>query len=391
MDFLTTAYNNLMSPNPSPLYNILGALAILIIGWFVAKAIAGLVKRVLGKTSIDEKLLGNRPGLNAGAAVAKLVYYIILTFVMVLVLDKLGFGAVLDPIKAMLETFMNYVPNIVGAGIIAFIGYMAATIISELVGSAGTVLNRFSENIGLGESYSLVNILKQVVFFFIFIFALTAAFDLLAIPTISEPITNLLNSIIGAIPKILAAGIIIALFYIIGRYITAILRTFLNSANIDGMSEKMGIASMLGNNSLSSIIANLLFFFIMFFGIITGVQQLGFTELTDILGNLLDISGRILFGVIILVIGNFIASMAYNALKGTNDGAFLASIARVALLGLFLAMALSQMGIGTNIVNMAFGLILGAVAVAIALSYGLGGREAAGEHMKEILGRFRNK
>ncbi|MEZ0471720.1 hypothetical protein [Luteimonas salinilitoris] len=57
----------------------------------------------------------------------------------------------------------------------------------------------------------------------------------------------------------------------------------------------------------------------------------------------------------------------------------LARIARIAILGLVLAMGLRAMGIADDIVNLAFGLVLGAVAVAIALAFGLGGREAAGE------------
>src|SRR3546814_3016547 len=57
----------------------------------------------------------------------------------------------------------------------------------------------------------------------------------------------------------------------------------------------------------------------------------------------------------------------------------MARIARVAILGLVVAMGLRAMGVADDIVNLAFGLVLGAVAVAIALAFGLGGREAAGK------------
>ena len=54
-------------------------------------------------------------------------------------------------------------------------------------------------------------------------------------------------------------------------------------------------------------------------------------------------------------------------------------------------MGLRAMGLADDIVNLAFGLTLGAIAVAFALSFGLGGREAAGEHMQHWLSQFRSK
>jgi hypothetical protein len=60
-------------------------------------------------------------------------------------------------------------------------------------------------------------------------------------------------------------------------------------------------------------------------------------------------------------------------------------------LGLFIAIALRTMGIANEIVTLAFGLTLGAAAVAFALSFGLGGREAAGKQMEHMLSRYRNE
>ena len=89
--------------------------------------------------------------------------------------------------------------------------------------------------------------------------------------------------------------------------------------------------------------------------------------------------------------GNFLGSIIYKSMNSSGENAFVAGIARVAIIGLFLAIALRTMGIANSIVELAFGLTLGAIAVAVALSYGLGGREAAGKHMEEILKRFRGK
>jgi len=109
------------------------------------------------------------------------------------------------------------------------------------------------------------------------------------------------------------------------------------------------------------------------------------------MNELLEVTGQIFFGLVVMAVGGFVANLAHKALSSSQDNPFLASLARILVLGLFLAIALRTMGIANDIVNLAFGLTLGAVAVAVALSFGLGGREAAGKQMEHILGKFRNE
>ena len=103
--------------------------------------------------------------------------------------------------------------------------------------------------------------------------------------------------------------------------------------------------------------------------------------------------GDILLGSTILVVGFWLANIAYAAVdraSGENTRG-LARIARYAILALVTAMGLRAMGIADDIVNLAFGLTLGAIAVAVALSFGLGGREAAGKLMEHWLARLRRE
>ncbi len=95
-------------------------------------------------------------------------------------------------------------------------------------------------------------------------------------------------------------------------------------------------------------------------------------------------AGNILLGSVILLIGFWLANVAHAALTRVSNtsSATLANIARIAILGLVIAMGLRATGIADDIVNLAFALAFGAVAVAVALYFGLGGREAAGRHME---------
>jgi hypothetical protein len=72
-----------------------------------------------------------------------------------------------------------------------------------------------------------------------------------------------------------------------------------------------------------------------------------------------------------------------------EGGQLAANVARFAILGLVIAMGLRAMGIANEIVQLAFGLTLGAIAVAVALAFGLGGREAAGKLLDHWLAKLR--
>jgi len=300
--------------------------------------------------------------------------------------------SVLDPIKNMLNEFLGFLPNLVAAGLIGFIGFILAKVISNLIGMSSSLLNKVAQKLKIEDVSKLVSVLQKVVFAVIVIPFVIQALNALQINAISEPANNILSSILNILPKLIAAIIIISLFVIGGRYLTNFLTDLLKSLGVDGISEKLQLNSVIGEGqSLSKILSGLAYFFIAFFGILTGIEILELSQLNDILRTVLDLSGQILFGLILLILGNFIANIVGNMLSKSDNNKFVASIAKGAIIALFLAISLRTMGIANSIIELAFGLILGAIAVTIALSYGLGGREAAGEHMKEILNKFRKK
>lgn len=370
---------------------VIGAIIVLIIGRIIAGIVRRLVEKMMSKTDIDNKLFkGGASGVSPEKFIAKLVYYLVMMIVLLIVLEMLGVHNVLDPIKDMLSKFLGFIPNIVVAGILGFVGYMVATIASDVVGMASTSLGKYSAKLGLKSDMDLPKLVKQLVFIVVFIPILIAALDALGIAAISDPLKNMLSTFLNAIPNIIAAAIIIGVFYIGGKYLSTIGAELLKNLGTDKMAAKLNLQGVVGSSSPSKMIANLGFFFLMFTGIITAVEKLQFGKLSEILDTLFEISGGIFFGGIIMVVGNYISNLAYDALSKSEDNKFMASLARVATLGLFLAMALKTIGIGDEIVNLAFGLTLGAVAVAVALSFGLGGREAAGKQMEHILKNFRN-
>ncbi len=371
--------------------NIVAALLILIVGYFVAKLLQNLTRKMLKKTNLDERIAQATTGssVSSESTIGKLVYYIVMVIVLLAALDVLGINSVMDPLNRMVGNFLEFIPNIVAAALIGFIGYVIAKVASGLVGMAAGFLEGISQRAGLNHELNLTKIVSNVVFILVFIPMLIAALDALHLDSITEPAKYMLGQFLDAIPRIFAAAVIIALFYIGGKFVTGLLENLLVSMGTDRLSDRLQLNGVIGNGtSLSKLLANVAFFFLMFLGIITGVERLGFERLDYMLSEIFEVTGQIAFGLVILALGNYLANLAYRTMSSGRSDTFIASISRIVILGLFLAIALRTMGIADDIVNLAFGLTLGAVAVAIALSFGLGGRAAAGEQMKRILDKF---
>jgi hypothetical protein len=124
------------------------------------------------------------------------------------------------------------------------------------------------------------------------------------------------------------------------------------------------------------LISGAIMFFSMLAAATAAVNVLGIDIISTVFAGVLQFGGGLLVGAVILVVGNFLGSIAHQKLSASGSSG-LANIARIAILGLVLAMGLRSMGLADNIVNMAFGFTIGSVAVAAALAFGLGGVDAA--------------
>jgi len=389
MTYLQNILNDLTSSSSDFIPGTIGAIIILILGWFIAGGAKRLITKLLKKTNVDNKLGSNKVSLSK--FIGKLIYFLIMIFVFMLALEKLGMSNVLDPMKNMLNGFLGFIPNIVGAGLVAYIGYMLATIVSEFVGMSGATIQKLVPKLRLPEHLDLVKILKKVVFIFIFIPLLIAALNILSMDAISVPATHMLQTFMDAIPKILVAVIILIIFIIGGRFVSGLLKDLLDSMNFNTFFRKIHLDKIAGNTDLSQLIGTIVYFFILAFGVMTAVEKLEFHQLTEIIDTVVNYAGKILFGLVILALGNWISTLAYTNFTKKEENKFIGSIVRMAIIAIFLAIGLSSMGIADEIINLAFGLTLGTIAVTIALSFGLGGREAAGKQMERILNKFNKK
>jgi len=368
-----------------------GALLVFLLGLFFATLLRKGTISLLAKLKVNEKLsakIGKE--VSVEQFTSSQVYFITVLWILLLTLDVLGVKGVLDPVMNMFNNFLAIFPNIIAALLIAFAGYVISKIVASAVEVLSKGLDNLSPKMGLSKEMSLSRLLSQIVFIIVLIPVLISALDALKIEAISVPATEMLAALLIAIPKILAAGLILAIAYIVGRFITATIAELLQNLGADALPEKIALQGFIGEStSFSKLCGNVAFFFIMLSAMVSAVEQLAMPQLSAIFRDVLSFSGQVLIGLIILVVGNFVAGLAYTAMSKSSDNQGIAMIVRMSIVGLAIAMGLQAMGIADDIVNLAFGLVLGSVAVTVALSFGLGGREAAGKQMEYWLAKLR--
>lgn len=392
MNYLNQLTTNLSATFGSLIPGVFGAILFLIIGFIVASLIRKLIMKIMTKFNVDEKIgFTSESNFRLDKFLSILVYYVVVVYTLLIALNMLGVTGVLEPLQGMLSEFVGYLPNVIGAGVIIFAGYILSKLGSETIGFVSQQIESFGKGIGLSSGVSLSKIVKQIVFISIFIPILIVALDTLNMTAVSGPATEMLESLLLAVPKIIAAAILLAVFYIVGKYVVSILTELLSNIGVDKFSENIGLKSVIGTSKLSALLGNIALFFILFTGIIAAAGKLELAEVQGILTNIFNVAGKIFFGLVILMVGVFVSNIAAKALAKTQASGVLVPIMRFAVIGIFLAFSLHTMGIAESIVNLAFGLTLGAVAVAFALSFGLGGREAAGKQMQEFFDNLKKK
>lgn len=219
------------------------------------------------------------------------------------------------------------------------------------------------------------------------------AFEALGIETISQPATAMLNEILQAIPNIIAAGLILLVAYIVSRFVGRLVAELIAGTGVDEIPAKLDVQRFLGQTKVSNAVGWLIVFFTMLFAVSEAADRLGFDQISGLIAMFIHFGANILLGAVILVIGFWLANVVANVVQRGeyNSSRWLGSLVRVLIIGLVLALGLRAMGIADSIVNLAFGLTLGAVAVAFALAFGLGGRQPAERLLSDLLDKAKKK
>ncbi len=369
---------------------------LLLVAWVLATIVRTVVSKGLQATKLDDTLTSNAGMSPMSDNLGNVLFWLIILLFLPAILGTLELNGLLAPVQDMVNELLGMLPNIFGALIIGFVGWFVAKIVRDLVSNllAASGADGLGEQAGLRGTMSLSHLVGLVTYILILVPALIAALQALNIEVITVPATQMLDSMMSAIPNIFAAAIILTVAFLVSRLISNLLTNLLGGMGLDHLPAKVGVQQLFqGSVTPSEMVGKFVVFFIMLFAVVEAANRLGFVQVSELVAMFIQFGGQVLLGSAIIGVGFWLSTVAYEAIlriQGTNAG-MLAGIARFAILGLVLAMGLRAMGLADDIVNLAFGLTLGAIAVAVALSFGLGGREAAGKQMEHWLGRLRGE
>ncbi len=399
---------------------VLGAIA-----WLVATAVKTIVTRTAGTImpAMSRRMAVGENQVLPSETLGNVLYWFVFLFFLPTILGVLDLQGPLAPVQNLLNEILSALPNIFKALMIGVVGWFVAKIVRELatnlLAAAGT--EKLASKIGLNRAapgQSLSGLLGTIVYLMILIPTAVAALDALQIPAISGPATAMLQQVLSAIPQILTAAGILAVAYVVSQFIGELVTNLLNGLGFNNIFKMLGlntlhqsttaapttpvaptsttrsaITPVIKKQTPSEVAGLVAQIGVMLVAAVAATGVLGIPALTQLVDGLLVISGQVLSGVVVFAIGLYLANLAQKvvASSGTHQSQILGQIARLAIITFVGAMALQQMGIAASIVNLAFGLLLGAIAVAMAISFGLGGRDVASEQLRDWMSGFRDK
>lgn len=395
---------------------IIIAAIILIVAHFAAKAVKWSVAKAIDRIPFLTRRdgagpSGAKPMVDVGERIGEVGYWLVWLLGLMAALNELGgpwASSIIAPLNGMVAGFLAYLPQVVGAGLIFFIGFVLATIVRRMVEATVEALELDRRMVDAGLTATprgpgLARLLGILVFTLIIIPVSIAALGVLGISAISDPATRMLQNILGTIPNVIGAALIVFIAYMIGRWIAVLTEEGLKSIGFDDIIASLGSAEPIraamekmdptpGVDTIdfkkfppSRMVGTAVLIGIILFASVEAARQLGFGAMAVMLSQIVDLAGRMLFGIIIIAFGVLLANILAAAVgKGGAQSDIMSVAVRWGVIILSTAVGLSFMGLANNIIALAFGLVLGAVAVAVAIAFGIGGRDAA----KKMLDRW---
>ena len=401
---ITEPLNNLLNKLFQFAPQLLGAVVLILVAWVVARIMKSAITRLLNVTKLDERL-SDKSGIEKDKlpltkTLSDTVYWLVLLLFFPAVLSTLGLEGLLRPVQGMLDKILAFLPNIITASIILLVGWFVARIIQKILTSLLEAIGteQLSEKVGLASvmgKQKLSYLIGLIVYILILIPVLIASLNALKLEALTQPASRMLEMIVVALPNIFVATLILVVSYMIGRVVATLVSNLLTGIGFNGILARLGIGKEIseGKWTPASTAGYLVLLGIMLFAVMEASDQLGFVQLSALLSQFILLSGHILLGLVIFGVGLFLGNLVSKAILATSTAQanLLALSARIAIIILAAAIGLRQMGLANEIINIAFGLLFGAIAVAVAIALGLGGREIAARELEGWVNSLKSK
>jgi len=193
---------------------------------------------------------------------------------------------------------------------------------------------------------------------------------------------------LGAIPKVIGFAVILIIGWIIASLIAAAVAALLRAVKFNDLAQRSGLSSFVQKTGIrtdaAGTLATIAKWFVRLIVLVVAFDALGLPAVSQVLQQLLLWIPNLVVALVVLVLAGLAANAVHGLVRGATAQAgvgnpdLLANLARGAIWAFAIVIAVNQLGIATTLVNTLFMATVGAVALALGLAFGLGGRETAG-------------
>jgi hypothetical protein len=216
---------------------------------------------------------------------------------------------------------------------------------------------------------------------------------------VSASLQRGLDNVIGFLPNLIGFLIIVAIGYIVARVVKALVTKVLEKIGTDRAIHAGPTGDYVNRVAPgfrpSSVIGTITFWFLFLGALAIAVSELGITALERVVGEIAAYLPNVVAAVLILVVAialaGFVGTVVERTMGETPTGKVVRSVAPVLILAIGTFMVLDQLQIAPQIVTITYAALLGGLALAMALAFGLGGRDPAGRMLSEAYDRERDR
>ena len=298
----------------------------------------------------------------------------------------MDWGNIIEPFQDFFSTLIAFLPTLIVVLVLLLVAWILAKVLRtgtrKLLRATG-----IDKRLGKGgdpadpSQFPVAQGTGTAVFWIVWILFILAILQVLGVQGLFDSIVVAFQKIFAAVPNIIAAVLVLGVFYFVGRLLARLVTKALTSIHFDELPVRLGLAKKApkGAGSASSVVGYIVMVFIMLFAIIMAADLLGFAVVNELIAVLIQFLGLVLLGAVIIGIGILVASFVANILRSAGRAESMISLARIGLIVLSVLLGIRAMGFANDIVLLGFGLAMGAAAIAAAIAFGLGGRQVAGE------------
>ncbi len=377
--------------------NIIGAALLTFIAWVVATVIKFASLSVFRTLKLDDKLAPHMENSKSISQItASTIYYVVFLLFLPAILRALKIEGITDSLEKMMTKILEFIPNLIAAAAILILGLFVAKIVRKAVSglSFAARIDELGSQAGCGKVFGEKSTLSQLlglVSYVLVAIPVIISLTALKIDALTDSVSGFFNLILNATGNVIGAAVLLFAAFLVGGIVSGIVVQLLESFGFNKLITAIGVSKENATVTPAQVAGKLTMITIMFLAAIAACNILEFTELAGLLRQFLTFGGNILLGIVVMLIGIFLANVASDAVSKGENTKTLSLAVKVIVLIFTGAIALNTMQIGGAIVTTAFTMVLGAICVAAAVAFGIGGRELAARKLNEWSEKFSRK